>query len=97
MRELELLRRVQRKEVRKALGSHPLSPAIQRAQVLVTGRESAYHAWPVSVDNLAPIQDLVTGQSVFMVGMSTIGGSDIIHGSFTVGTSPAGGGLDPII
>jgi hypothetical protein len=74
MRELELFRRTVRREVRRAVAHHPLSPSHTRGHVAQHGAEQQHYILPVNIDNLSDFQ--ANGTTTFMVGLSAVGGSD---------------------
>jgi hypothetical protein len=77
MRELNVFRKVIRREAARAAGAHPLSPSYLRGQLVGLGSEAEIINLPQDISALEAVQD-ADGAFWFASGYSAAGGPDPI-------------------
>jgi hypothetical protein len=75
MRELRILREVQRRQSRASQGFNPRTPADQVLHVAAAAHELDILSLPEDVSSLADAQQ-ADGSFYFMLGFSSLGGDD---------------------
>jgi hypothetical protein len=78
MRELDRYRNSMERGARAAMGVQTWGHKGMEASARSSGLESIIAALPVDVDDLAPLQSMVTGSAFFMAGLSAVSGDDEI-------------------